>query len=83
MDRRNKKDKKNIEEWLLGFEKQIGKSCVVCVLVEAGEIEFLSCFDKKRYLDLDNEEGDDQSDLDLKDIKENVDSKSLVSNYIG
>ena len=84
MDKKPKKDKKDFEAWLLGFEKQINKPCVVSLLIEEGGIEFLACWDKKRYLDLDNEPDEGEPSIDFEKAKKEVKSLHLdYKTYIG
>ncbi len=66
-----KKDKKDFEAWLLGFEAQADKPVVVAVLVENKRIEFVSCLDKKRYLDSDDvpDYDDDSPSVNLSKLK--------------
>lgn len=84
MVQRNKKDKKNIEEWLLGFENLVDNPVVISVLVEEGNIKFLSCLDKKRYLDHDSEGGEDEEiGLEFKDHKKKLKYQSMSECYFG
>jgi len=79
MDQERKKTIKNYEAWLLSFERLAGKPVVVSLLVDKGRIEFVTCLDRKRYLDLIDDEGDDPS-VELVALKH----KDLnLKNYIG
>lgn len=79
MAKRNKKNQKvDLKEWLLGFEKQIGKPVIVSLLIEKGEYEFISCVRKKVYLGEEDDDvpepGDDSPSVDFKKVRKNTQS---------
>lgn len=52
---KTKTENQKASEWLLGFEKHIGKPCVVSLLIENGNVDFISCWSKTRLDDLKDE----------------------------
>lgn len=76
--------KNNIETWLLSFEKHIGRSVVVSLLIENNKIEFVSCVDKNRYLNgmSDDEEEGSKSLLKSKKPKVEVPAMKVAQSYI-
>ena len=54
--------KKDIKAWLLDLEKDIGKPIIVALLVEKGQIGFVSCTRKKAYLESSVDIDDDEDD---------------------
>lgn len=80
---RRKKNKKDIEAWLLAFEQLIGSGCVVSLLIDEGEIKFVAAYDKHKYLDIvEPDEETPLRDLDIEpeDIKT---MRSSFNDYIG
>ncbi len=41
----------DLRRWLLNFEKHLGRSCVVSLLIRDGVVSFLSASDAMKYLD--------------------------------
>lgn len=77
-----KKTQEALEEWLLGFERHVGRGVVVSLLVEKGKVGFVSCVDRRRYLsdetDVDSEEG-----ISLHNKKNKVPALKIAGSYIG
>lgn len=87
MAKTTKKDKEDLKEWLLDFEKKIGKGIVVSLLIEDGNVRFVSCVDKKRYLgkedDFESDE-DEEPKIDFERRKKDVRTHLLKhKDYIG
>lgn len=76
----------NTREWLKGFEILAGRPIVLSLVIEAGEIKFVSCI-AKDYHSLGEEEdegGDDMPDLNLEKVKNHVKAHELpMTDYIG
>ncbi|MBN1385381.1 hypothetical protein JW968_00195 [Candidatus Woesearchaeota archaeon] len=85
MEKARESDAKDYEAWLLGFEKQMERPCVVSLLIEHGKVQVVACFDKKRYLDQPEHDSDDgEPEIDYKKILKDVSPEYLVSrDYIG
>lgn len=84
MEKQQKKSKKNVEKWLLMFEELVGKPCVVSLLIQKEEINFVACFNKDRYFDGKEEPDDETPSVDLEKVKKDIKSLQLESkNYIG
>jgi len=83
MEKATKKNKEDIKRWLLSFEKRIGGSVVVSLLIQDGSVSFISCVSKRRYLG----EADDDEDpsIDLSEVLKGKGSKYAmnVKDYIG
>lgn len=80
MDGTRQKIKKDYESWLLNFENQMEKPCIVSLLIERGRIQVVACFDKHRYLDEPEHDGDDEEPgNDYKRILRDVSPEYLVS----
>jgi len=84
MGKGNKKDTENLEEWILSFERLARKPVVVSLLVQEGNIEFINCTDKNRFLDYDDEEESNEH-ISLKDLENQsiINSKLNIKDYIG
>lgn len=78
MDKTTKNNKEDLEAWLLGFEQHIGRSCVVSLLIQDGQIHFLACMDKNRYLEDTEETEETEPNLDL-----NKQKNYSFKDYIG
>lgn len=94
MGKGSKKNKKavakvdSITNKILSLERIAGEPVVISLLVEDGDIEFVSCVAKQHSL-LKEDEGDEEPGVDLTKIREDVKGRNLLSckskvkNYIG
>jgi hypothetical protein len=79
-----KKSAEDLKQWLLDFEAKVGKGVVVSLLIEDGNIDFISVVDRSRYLGIDNDSEGEEPSIDLKESKKKVEPYALnVKNYIG
>lgn len=83
MDKTAKKHKKDFEKWLLMFEKLTGGPCVVSLLIQKQEVNFILCINKNKYFDIDAPE-EASSEVDLDELKSDIKGFHLgFKNYIG
>ncbi len=79
------KQKRNIERWLLGFERLAGQPVVLSILVEQGKCEFLSCITKHSYDEIEEADSEEPKislqKLNLKGLQQA--SQDIVKKYIG
>ena len=81
MAKERKKNETTLEDWLLNFERQVGTGVIVSLLIENGRVEFVSCVDRKRYLEPEKDDGtDDDGGIQLQRRKPDL---RLLNNYIG
>lgn len=52
MEEGNKYNEKDIKEWLIAFEKQVGEPVVISLLIEQGNIIFQYCTRKDVYVEI-------------------------------
>lgn len=81
MDKTSKKNKKDVEAWLLNMCKAIGKPIIVSLLIDRNGIDFLGCTDKKQMI---NHNDDDEEEPDI-NFKNKLEGKGLKMNpdYFG
>lgn len=87
MEKRTKKNKETLKEWLLSFEDKVGGGLVISLLVDEGNIEFISAVARNRYLGEPPKDQTEELDLDIHDRKKGlrhyaISSKDL-KRYIG
>lgn len=83
MEKENRQDKEDIESWLLGFEKLAGRPVVISLLVEDGNIDFVSVVRKKLYLSDESEDPDETPSIDFEKAKETKTTFLEMPDYIG
>lgn len=86
MAKRVKEDKTDIETWLLSFEKLAGRPVVVSLLIEDGDIDFVSAIRKKTYMLDDNIEDPENEPPTInfnQAKKDNTDTYLKSRDYIG
>lgn len=78
-----KKATKDYEAWLLNFERAAGRPVVVILAIQQGEVEFISCNNKERYLDEPDDDEPDTPDKPLEVERKNIRSSLETNFYIG
>jgi len=86
MGKKTKKDKKDVEAWLLSFEEAAGRPVVVSLLIEDGEIDFMSAVRKNIWtgsdIESDGDADDGEPDVDFQTIRKKAAMPDHYS-YIG
>lgn len=79
MSGKEKENQEDLREWLLSFERLVGKPVVVTLLIEKKKIDFITCWNKKIYKELSDtdEEGDSNPNINLEKTKKEIKSLYL------